>query len=113
MSDYAPEIQPPTQDPAVNGWVSADLFIRGLEAAGNCPTRESFITGLRAVKDYDGAGITPGTSIDLSTNFRETSTCYYAIKISKDGSRFEPTSDTAICGDVITPQQMTALNQQP
>ncbi|MDT3444096.1 MULTISPECIES: ABC transporter substrate-binding protein [unclassified Pseudofrankia] len=112
MSDYAPEIQPPAQDPAVNGWVSADLFVRGLEAAGKCPTRESFITGLRAVKDYDGAGITPETSIDLSTNFRETSTCYYAIKISKDGSRFEPTSSTAICGEVITPQQVVALNQQ-
>ncbi|OHV39090.1 MULTISPECIES: ABC transporter substrate-binding protein [Pseudofrankia] len=113
MSEYAPEIQPPTQDLAVDGWISADLFIRGLEAAGKCPTRESFIAGLRAVKDYDGAGLTPDASIDLSTNLRETSTCYYAIKISKDGSRFEPTSETAICGDVISPEQMTALNQQP
>ncbi|MDT3444095.1 MULTISPECIES: ABC transporter substrate-binding protein [unclassified Pseudofrankia] len=113
MSDYAPEIQPPTQDLAVDGWISADLFIRGLEAAGKCPTRESFITGLRAVKDYDGAGLTPDTSIDLSTNLHETSTCYYAIKINKDGTAFEPTSSTATCGDVITPAQMTALNQQP
>ncbi|MDT3445420.1 MULTISPECIES: ABC transporter substrate-binding protein [unclassified Pseudofrankia] len=113
MSDYAPEIQPPTQDLAVDGWISADLFIRGLEVAGKCPTRESFISGLRAVKDYDGAGMTPDTSIDLSTNFRQTSTCNYAIKISLDGSRFQPTSNTAICGDVISPEQMAALNQQP
>ncbi|MDT3444094.1 MULTISPECIES: ABC transporter substrate-binding protein [unclassified Pseudofrankia] len=113
MSDYAPEIQPPTQDQAVNGWISADLFIHGLQAAGKCPTRESFISGLRAVKDYDGAGLTPNTSNDLSTNYREISTCYFAIKISKDGSRFEPSSSTATCGDVITPEQMAALNQQP
>ncbi|OHV39092.1 MULTISPECIES: ABC transporter substrate-binding protein [Pseudofrankia] len=113
MSDYAPEIQPPTQDMAVDGWISADLFIRGLEVAGKCPTRESFIAGLRAVKDYDGAGMTPNAHNDLSTNFRQTSTCYYAIKISKDGSKFEPTSDAAMCGNVISPEQMAALNQQP
>ncbi|MDT3439262.1 MULTISPECIES: ABC transporter substrate-binding protein [unclassified Pseudofrankia] len=113
MSDYVPEIQPPTQDQAVNGWTSADLFIRGLQAAGKCPTRESFISGLRAVRNYDGAGLTADANIDLSTNYRQTSTCYYAIKISPDGSRFQPASNTAICGDVITPQQMTALNQQP
>ncbi|WP_083419287.1 ABC transporter substrate-binding protein [Pseudofrankia sp. BMG5.36] len=112
MSDFAPEIQPPTQDAAADGWISADLFLRGLEAAGTCPTRESFITGLRAVRDYDGAGMTPDASNDLSTNFRQTSTCYSAIKISKDGSRFEPTSSTATCGDVITPEQMAALNQR-
>ncbi|OHV39089.1 MULTISPECIES: ABC transporter substrate-binding protein [Pseudofrankia] len=113
MSDYTPEIQPPTQGLAVSGWIAADLFTRGLEAAGKCPTRESFISGLRAVKDYDGAGLTPDASIDLSTNFRQTSTCYYAIKISPDGSKFQLTGSTATCGDSITPQQMTALNQQP
>ncbi|OHV39091.1 MULTISPECIES: ABC transporter substrate-binding protein [Pseudofrankia] len=112
MSNYAPEIQPPTQDQAVNGWISADLFIRGLQAAGQCPSRESFIAGLRAVKDYDGAGMTPDASNDLSTNFRQTSTCYYAIKISKDGSKFEPVSSAALCGDVISPEQLAALNQQ-
>ncbi|MDT3444093.1 ABC transporter substrate-binding protein [Pseudofrankia sp. BMG5.37] len=112
MSDYAPEIQPPTQDMAVDGWISADLFIHGLQAAGKCPTRESFISGLRAVKDYDGAGMTPDASNDLSTNFRQTSTCYYAIKVSSDGSKFEPTSTTAMCGSVISPEQMAALNQQ-
>ncbi|MDT3445780.1 MULTISPECIES: ABC transporter substrate-binding protein [unclassified Pseudofrankia] len=112
MSDYAPEIQPATQDMAVNGWISADLFIRGLQAAGQCPTRESFITDLRAVKNYNGAGMTPDTHIDLSTNYRQTSTCYYIVKVSPDGSRFQPTSTAATCGDVITPQQMAALNQQ-
>ncbi|ONH30830.1 ABC transporter substrate-binding protein [Pseudofrankia asymbiotica] len=113
MSSYSPEIQPPTQDTAVDGWISADLFIRGLQAAGPCPTRESFISGLRAVRNYDAAGMGPDASNDLSTNFRETSTCYYGIKVSPDGSRFQPTSPTAMCGDVITMQQMAALNQQP
>jgi len=111
MSNYAPEVQPPAQDLAVGGWISTDLFIRGLQAAGKCPTRESFISGLRAVKNYDGAGLAPDTSIDLSTNYRDTSTCYYFIKVSKDGSAFEPVDTDGVCGDVISPEQVAALNQ--
>ncbi|MDT3445251.1 ABC transporter substrate-binding protein [Pseudofrankia sp. BMG5.37] len=113
MNNYAPEIQPPTQDIAVDGWISADLFIRGLQAAGKCPTRESFISDLRAVKDYDGAGLTPDARNDLSANFRQTSTCYYTIKISPDGSKFQPSSSTATCGDVITPELMANLPRHP
>ncbi|OHV39093.1 MULTISPECIES: ABC transporter substrate-binding protein [Pseudofrankia] len=112
MNTYSPEIQPSTQDSAVDGWLSADLFIRGLKEAGQCPTRESFITGLRAVKDYDGAGMTPQDANDLSTNYRDISVCYYAIKVSQDGSRFEADSQPE-CGAPISQEQMNALNQQP
>ena len=42
------------------GYVGADLFIKGLKVAGKCPTRESFITNLRKVTSYDGAGMLPG-----------------------------------------------------
>jgi len=41
------------------GYLSADLFIKGLKVAGKCPTRESFITNLRKVNNYDGAGLIP------------------------------------------------------
>ncbi|MDT3444092.1 ABC transporter substrate-binding protein [Pseudofrankia sp. BMG5.37] len=112
MNNYSPEVQPPTQDSAVDGWLSADLFIRGLRAAGECPTRESFISGLRAVKDYDGAGMTPQNTNDLSTNYRDISVCYYAIKVSQDGSKFEAGSQPE-CGAAISQEQMNALNQQP
>ncbi|EFC85748.1 ABC transporter substrate-binding protein [Parafrankia sp. EUN1f] len=101
MNRYSPEIQPPTQDSAAFGWISADLFLRGMVAAGRCPTRESFIAGLRAVTNYDGAGMTPEGSIDLSTNFRVPTTCFAFIQISADDSRFIPKNDgRSYCGTV-------------
>ena len=42
------------------GYVGADLFIKGLKVAGKCPTRETFISNLRKVTSYDGAGMLPG-----------------------------------------------------
>ena len=57
MSEYAPEVQPATSSQALHGWLTADLFLRGLQEAGPCPTREAFLRGLRNVKDYDANGI--------------------------------------------------------
>ena len=42
------------------GYLTADLFIKGLKVAGKCPTRESFISNLRKVTSYDGGGLLPG-----------------------------------------------------
>ncbi|MDO8732607.1 MAG: ABC transporter substrate-binding protein [Actinomycetota bacterium] len=42
------------------GYVTADLFVKGLKVAGKCPTRESFIANLRKVTSYNGAGLLPG-----------------------------------------------------
>ncbi len=44
---------------APQGFLGADLFIKGLKVAGKCPTRESFINNLRNVTNYDGAGLLP------------------------------------------------------
>jgi branched-chain amino acid transport system substrate-binding protein len=41
----------------IQGWVLADLFIRGLEAAGGNPTASSFISGLRKVNNYVAGGL--------------------------------------------------------
>ncbi|MBL7490552.1 ABC transporter substrate-binding protein [Frankia sp. AgB1.9] len=109
MNQYSPEIQPPNQDSGADGYVSADLFIRGLEAAGACPTRESFVSGLRAVRDYDGAGLVPG-NIDLSQNYQQPKPCYYFVQVSKDGKQFVPMFDgQPQCGNPISAQQMDQL----
>lgn len=109
MNLYAPEIQPADQDSGVDGFVSADLFVRGLQAAGPCPTRESFISGLRAVHDYDGAGLVPG-NIDLATNYKQPKPCYYFVQISKDGKQFLPMfNGQPQCGNPITAAQMDQL----
>ncbi len=41
------------------GFIAADEFILGLKKAGVCPTRQSFIDGLRTVKSYDANGFLP------------------------------------------------------
>jgi branched-chain amino acid transport system substrate-binding protein len=41
----------------IQGWVLADLFIKGLESAGSNPTASSFISGLRKVNDYVAGGL--------------------------------------------------------
>ena len=41
------------------GYISADLFIRGLKEAGRCLTREGFITKLRQVDNFTGSGLLP------------------------------------------------------
>jgi len=49
----------PYSSAAPQGYLGADLFIKGLKLAGKCPTRESFITNLRNLTSYDGAGLLP------------------------------------------------------
>jgi ABC-type branched-subunit amino acid transport system substrate-binding protein len=56
MKEYAPDTDP-SAGFAEAGYISADLFIRGVEEAGDCLTRESFIEGLRGVTDYDAGGL--------------------------------------------------------
>ena len=41
------------------GYIEADLMIKGLKLAGQCPTRDSFVNALRTVKNYNGAGMLP------------------------------------------------------
>ncbi|WP_232294973.1 ABC transporter substrate-binding protein [Parafrankia sp. EUN1f] len=100
MVRYAPQIQPPARDSAVYGWLAADLFLRGLQAAGNCPTRESFIRGLRGVHDYDGGGLLP-QKVDFATNRGRLSNCYAFVRVSDDGSRFVPLQPALRCGKSI------------
>lgn len=40
-------------------YIAADLMIKGLQVAGQNPTRQSFITNLRQVTDYTAGGILP------------------------------------------------------
>ena len=49
----------PYSSAAPQGFLGADLFIKGLKVAGKCPTRQSFIDNLRNVTNYDGGGLVP------------------------------------------------------
>ncbi|WP_239337110.1 ABC transporter substrate-binding protein [Frankia sp. CiP3] len=99
MNMYAPQLQPPVQGGALSGWISADMMIRGLQEAGICPTRQQFIHGLRAVRDYNANGLLPAP-LDMATNAGQLNTCLSFVKVSDDGTRFNP-EPTARCGRKI------------
>ncbi len=46
---------------APQGYLGADLLIRGIQEAGQCPTRALFIDKLRNVTNYTGNGLVPET----------------------------------------------------
>jgi ABC-type branched-subunit amino acid transport system substrate-binding protein len=56
MAKYAPTVKP-SEGFAAAGYLSAKLFVRGLQEAGSCVSRDNFITKLRAVTDYDANGL--------------------------------------------------------
>lgn len=84
---------------AMAGWLSAGLFIKGLHSAGvECPTRDAFIANLRATDDWDGNGLLP-KPVDQEKSFGKPQPCQYFLRVSDDGSRFEPLDGwTPFCG---------------
>jgi branched-chain amino acid transport system substrate-binding protein len=84
-------------------YVAADMFIRGLELAGQNPTRESFITNLRKLPSYDADGLLPtpakpsafGTIDEFPARF-----CGLFVRLA--GDKFVPVQGNgSVCGDRI------------
>ncbi len=91
MVAFAPESSEVENDITLVGYVTADEFIRGLELAGDCPTRQSFITNLRAEKNYNAGGLIP--DIDLS-RYSEPTLCYIFVRVNEAGTAFEVVPNT-------------------
>jgi branched-chain amino acid transport system substrate-binding protein len=82
------------------GWLSADLTIRGLQAAGRDPTRTSFLNALRNLKGWTAEGLLP-TAPDFSlANFGKLASntaCSYYVQFK--GTSFVPMNNgKPICG---------------
>jgi branched-chain amino acid transport system substrate-binding protein len=72
------------------GYMAADLLIKGLQAAGKSPTRQAFLDGIHNMGTYDGAGLAC-QPIDVSlTNYGKTppTLCSWTMQI-KNG-KFVP-----------------------
>jgi branched-chain amino acid transport system substrate-binding protein len=84
----------------VNAWLSADLFVKGVSVAGGCPTRDSFITNLRQVHNYDGAGLM--SSLDETTALNHGVTCFYHETVQ--GKAFVPVEQPGqpYCGKPVS-----------
>ncbi|KJE25138.1 amino acid/amide ABC transporter substrate-binding protein, HAAT family [Frankia torreyi] len=100
MATYSPEVSPPGQQSAIDGWLSADLFIRGLKTQQGCPTRDSYIKGLRAVSDYDADGMMVN-KINFGTDRGKLDLCYDFVRVANSGDHFEVVSPQPLCGERI------------
>ena len=87
------------------GYLTADLTISALEAGGKSPTRASVMSGLRAITDWNGDGLTAGPVSFAPSAFATAdaiqeggNNCIYVTKVS--GKAFTVT-DGPVCGTKI------------
>jgi len=84
------------------GWLTADLFIYGLEQAGANASSQQFITKLRQ-STWDGAGLmTPTTFSDIkpTAGGLDQGGCINIVRF--DGQKFVPQPNAApVCGKVV------------
>ena len=80
------------------GWLSADLFLYGLEQAGCDASQQEFIDTLRKNQDYDAGGLLPAKVVFDSTDYPEA--CGYFLTLT--GDKFVPDSNEPICGGLVS-----------
>ncbi len=89
-----------------NGWIGADLMIKGLRGAGPNPTRAGVVKAIRGIKSYNGDGVLPNT-INFSTVFgHDLPICVWTLRAEKSG--FVPTQSTPTCGTDIPGTQASS-----
>lgn len=96
MTRFAPESGNSDEQFAMFTYINTDLFLRGLELAGPCPTREGFIKALRDVSSYDAGGLI--APIDLRDYSGKPLSCYAFVQVATNGAAFEVTRDR-VCAD--------------
>jgi branched-chain amino acid transport system substrate-binding protein len=67
LATYEKQTTLPDQN-ELAAWASADAIIQGLQAAGKDPTRETFLTDLKGMTNYDGGGTSLGVT-NISQSF--------------------------------------------
>jgi len=87
------------------GYGTGLLLLKGLQVAGQNPTRSSFIKNLRSVTSWNANGLAP-EPINFSTTMKNPNVygpdnCAWLMKIS--GQQFTLLSKTPVCGPTITP----------
>jgi branched-chain amino acid transport system substrate-binding protein len=81
------------------GYASADLLIKGLEVAGQNPTRSSFISNLRKVTAYNVEGLASQTA-NYSNENPPPQTCLYFVKLV--GKQFiVQNNNKEVCGPLV------------
>jgi branched-chain amino acid transport system substrate-binding protein len=82
------------------GYLNADLMIKGLQEAGQNPTRQSFITNLRQVTNSNAGGLLP-TPADFKTFTQyPPQFCVYYEQLRSH--RFVLATPKPVCGTRVT-----------
>ncbi len=100
MTRFSPQQEQPANEIALTGWIDTDIMLRGLQAAGRCPTRQSFITNMRNVTGYTAGGLLP-QPVDMKSTFGKLTVCYSFLQISSNGKRFVPVGPRSLCGTPV------------
>jgi branched-chain amino acid transport system substrate-binding protein len=81
------------------GYLSAQLMIKGLQVAGQNPTRASFINGMHGVTSYDDNGVLPSPVNFSLAQFGQypATSCDYFVQLQ--GTTFVP--QPKVCGTLI------------
>jgi ABC-type branched-subunit amino acid transport system substrate-binding protein len=74
---------------SLSGWISADMFVTGLKAAGKNPTRASLIDAVNKLTDYTANGIEP-TGIDWTIAHEKNSPEDCAALLKVAGGKLVP-----------------------
>ena len=82
------------------GYASADLLIKGLEVAGQNPTRASFIDNLRKVTSYNVEGLASNTVNFSNVQAIPNQTCSYYVQLK--GKQFNvQNNNKPVCGTLL------------
>jgi Periplasmic binding protein len=81
------------------GYASADLLIKGLEVAGQNPTRASFISNLRQVTSYNVENLSYTTANFSDENPPPTQCAFYVKLVGKQF--IVQNNDKVICGTLL------------
>jgi branched-chain amino acid transport system substrate-binding protein len=83
------------------GYASADLLIKGLEVAGQNPTRATFISGLRAVTAYNVEDLASTTVNFTTIATPPTKQCSYYVQL--EGKAWNVVNNgQQICGTLLS-----------
>jgi branched-chain amino acid transport system substrate-binding protein len=83
------------------GWMTADLFIKGLQLAGQNPTRSTYIANLRPVTNYNANGLKPTDASFTPFGVAPTTGCGFYVKFQNNQYNDYPTNGKPLCGTLI------------
>lgn len=103
LKTYAGITSEPTQG-EYNGYISVDLFVTGLKAAGAHPTQSSLINTMLGIRSYNDAGLFGSHSIGFAMDQRGkvagADNCTWITQFVGSDFRLVPGMEP-ICGSVI------------